>query len=176
MVRLVPPIYVKSFVKRQKNDAADAEAIVEAASRPMRFVAVKSEAPQARAMLFRTRDLLVRQRTQLINALRGHLAEHGVVAARGPAHVKRLADAIANDDSCLLIAVRELGELLLEQIAARDLDKRLRDAAGRGGATKRLQTMPGVGPVTAVAVETFAPPMEVFRRGRDFAAWLGGSD
>ena len=179
MVRLIPPIYVKPFVKRQKNDTADAEAIVEAASRPtMRFVAVKSEAQQARAMLFRTRDLFVRQRTQLINALRGHLAEHGVVAAHGPAHVKRLADAIANDDSCLPIAVRELGELLLEQIAAldektRDLDKRLRDAAGRDGATKRLQTMPGVGPVTAVAVETFAPPMEVFRRGRDFAAWLG---
>src|SRR5277367_2224968 len=178
-VRLIPPAYVKPFVKRQKNDAADAEAIVEAASRPtMRFVAVKSEAQQARAMLFRTRDLLVRQRTQLINALRGHLAEHGVVAAQGPAHVKRLADAIANDDSCLPIAVRELGELLLEQIAAldektRDLDKRLRDAAGRDGAAKRLQTMPGVGPVTAVAVETFAPPMEVFRRGRDFAAWLG---
>ena len=83
MVRLIPPIYVKPFVKRQKNDAADAEAIVEAASRPtMRFVAVKSEAQQARAMLFRTRDLLVRQRTQLINALRGHLAEHGVVAAQ----------------------------------------------------------------------------------------------
>src|SRR6202041_3951752 len=85
---------------------------------------------------------------------------------------------IANDDSCLPIAVRELGELLLEQIAVldektRDLDKRLRDAAGRDGATKRLQTMRGVGPVTAVAVETFAPPMEVFHRGRDFAAWLG---
>lgn len=144
MVRLIPPIYVKPFVKRQKNDTADAEAIVEAASRPtMRFVAVKSEAQQARAMLFRTRDLFVRQRTQLINALRGHLAEHGVVAAHGPAHVKRLADAIANDDSCLPIAVRELGELLLEQIAVldektRDLDKRLRDAAGRDGATKRV--------------------------------------
>ena len=167
-MRLIPPIYVKPFVKRQKNDAADAEAIVEAAPRPtMRFVAVKSEGQQARAMLFRTRDLLVRQRTQLINALRGHLAEHGVVAAHGPAQVKRLADAIANNDSCLPIAVRELGELLLEQIAALDgktgdLDKRLRDAAGRDGSTKRLQTMPGVGPVTAVAVETFAPPMESF--------------
>src|SRR6204780_214991 len=178
-VRLIPPAYVKPFVKRQKNDTADAEAIAEAASRPtMRFVAVKTQEQQARAMLFRTRDLLVRQRTQLINALRGHLAEHGAVAAHGPAHVKRLADAIANDDSCLPIAVRELGELLLEQIAAldektRDLDKRLRDAAGRDGASKRLQTMPGVGPVTAVAVETFAPPMEGFRRGRDFAAWLG---
>ncbi len=82
-VRLIPPAYVKPFVKRQKNDAADAEAICEAASRPtMRFVAVKTE-EQARGMLFRTRDLLVRQRTQLINALRGHLAEHGVVAPQG---------------------------------------------------------------------------------------------
>jgi transposase len=84
-VRLIPPAYVKPFVKRQKNDTTDAEAIAEAASRPtMRFVAVKTEGQQARAMLFRTRDLLVRQRTQLINALRGHLSEHGVVAAQGP--------------------------------------------------------------------------------------------
>ena len=87
-VRLIPPVYVKPFVKRQKNDAADAEAIAEAASRPtMRFVAVKTEEQQARAMLFRTRDLLVRQRTQLINALRGHLAEFGVVAPQGPANL-----------------------------------------------------------------------------------------
>src|SRR3954470_7227685 len=95
-VRLVPPAYVKPFVKHQKNDAADAEAIAEAASRPtMRFVAVKSEAQQARAMVFRTRDLLIRQRTQLINALRGHLAEHGIVAPQGPANLKLLADAIS---------------------------------------------------------------------------------
>ena len=82
-VRLIPPAYVKPFVKRQKNDVADAKAITEAASRPtMRFVAVKTEAQQARAMMFRARDLLVRQRTQLSNALRGHLAEYGVVAAQ----------------------------------------------------------------------------------------------
>src|SRR5215472_17007789 len=94
-VCLSPPIYVKPFVKRQKNDAADAEAIAEAASRPtMRFVTVKNEAQQARAMLFRTRDLLVRQRTQLINALRGHLAEHGIVATQGPTNVKALAQAV----------------------------------------------------------------------------------
>jgi transposase len=81
-VRLIPPTYVKPYVKRQKNDTADAEAIAEAGSRPtMRFVAVKTEEQQARSMVFRTRDLLVRQRTQLINALPGHLAEHGVVAA-----------------------------------------------------------------------------------------------
>jgi transposase len=89
-VRLVPPLYVKPFVKRQKNDAADAEAIAEAASRPtMRFVAVKTQAQQARAMIFRTRDLLVRQRTQLINALRGHLAEHGIVGSAGNSQASR---------------------------------------------------------------------------------------
>lgn len=178
-VRLIPPVYVKPYVKRHKNDAADAEAIAEAASRPtMRFVAVKTEAQQARAMLFRTRDLLVRQRTQLINALRGHLAEYGVVAARGPAQVKRLADAIKDDAVALPEAVRELGRVHLEQIEAldartRDLDKRIRTAAGASETARRLQTMPGIGPVTAVAVETFAPAMASFRRGRDFAAWLG---
>src|SRR5881275_232819 len=94
-VRLIAPAYVKPFVKRQKNDAADAEAICEAASRPtMRFVAVKTEEQQARAMLFRTRDLLVRQRTQLINALRGHLSEHGMVVPQGPSHVKVIAKAV----------------------------------------------------------------------------------
>ena len=82
-MRLIPPAYVKPFVKRQKNDTSDAEAIAEAAARPtMQFVAVKTEEQQARSMIFRTRDLLVRQRTQLINALRGHLAEHGVIAPR----------------------------------------------------------------------------------------------
>jgi transposase len=87
VVRLIPPAYVKPFVKRQKNDAADAEAICEAAQRPtMRFVAVKSETAQANAVVFRARDLLVRQRTQAINALRGHLGEYGLVAAKGPSH------------------------------------------------------------------------------------------
>jgi len=178
-VRLIPPIYVKPFVKRQKNDAADAEAIAEAASRPtMRFVAVKTEEQQARAMLFRTRDLLVRQRTQLINAVRGHLAEHGVVAAQGPAHLKRLADAIGDEASLLPVMVQELGKLFLQQIDALgtkigELDKKLRAVAGQAETTRRLQTMPGVGPITAVAVETFAPAMETFHRGRDFAAWLG---
>ena len=104
-VRLVPPIYVKPFVKRQKNDMADAEAIVEAAQRPtMRFVAVKTAEQQARGMLFRTRDLLVRQRTQTINALRGHLAEFGVVAPQGPAHITRLAQAL--EDPTVALANR----------------------------------------------------------------------
>ena len=117
-MKLVPPIYVKPFVKRQKNDATDAEATSEAAQRPtMRFVAVKTEEQQARGMLFRTRGLLVRQRTQTINALRGHLAEFGVVAPQGPARVGRLASALDDPDSGLPDQVRELGCLLLEQIA-----------------------------------------------------------
>ena len=178
-VRLVPPAYVKPFVKRHKNDAADAEAIVEAASRPtMRFVAVKTEAQQARAMIFRTRDLLVRQRTQLINALRGNLAEHGLVAAQGPANVKALVDAIDDMEGSLSPIVRDLGHLYLEQIELlsekiSETEKVLRREAARGDTTARLQTMPGIGPITALAIEAFAPPLETFKRGRDFAAWLG---
>lgn len=119
-VRLVPPIYVKPFVKRQKNDAADAEAIVEAASRPtMRFVAVKSEKQQARAMIFRTRDLLVRQRTQLINALRGHLSEHKIVVAQGAANAKRLAEAMEQRVGSLQPLVRVPGISWLERMLAR---------------------------------------------------------
>lgn len=112
-VRLIPPAYVKPFVKRQKNHMADAEAIAEAASRPtMRFVAVKSEAQQAAAMAYRNRDLLVRQRTQTINALRAHLAEQGIVAPTGPAHVGRLATIIDGDDGMLPAAVRDLARCL----------------------------------------------------------------
>ncbi|HIP23486.1 MAG TPA: IS110 family transposase [Rhodobacteraceae bacterium] len=94
-VRLVPPVYAKQYVKRHKNDAADAEAIAEAASRPtMRFVTVKSQTQQTQAMAYRTRDMLVRQRTQLVNALRGHLTEFGVVAPQGIAQIKKLAAAV----------------------------------------------------------------------------------
>ena len=179
-VRLVPPVYVKPFVRRQKNDAADAEAIAEAASRPsMRFVAVKTEEQQAQAMLFRTRDLLVRQRTQLVNALRGHLAEHGVVAPQGLVNVKRLAAAIdGSTDDTLPSLVRELGQRYLDVITRLDgeiaeLEKRLRRLTRDNEASARLQTMPGIGHVTAAAIEAFAPPMATFKRGRDFAAWLG---
>jgi len=178
-VRLIPPVYVKPFVKRQKNDVADAEAIVEAALRPtMRFVSVKTEDQQARAMLFRTRQMFVGQRTQMINALRGHLAEHGLVAARGPAHLKALAHAIADTDTTLLPEVRELGRMYLEQIEGlnarvAELDAKMRCAAQKADSVRRAQTMPGVGPVTALAIETFAPDLATFKRGRDFAAWLG---
>jgi transposase len=178
-VRLIPPIYVKPFVKRQKNDAADAEAICEAAGRPtMRFVVVKTEEQQARAMLFRTRDLLVRQRTQLINALRGHLAEYGIVAPQGPANVKELEQAVEEEKASLPLLVVELSRVFLEQIDELSkkigkLEKATVQEAARGVTSRRLLTMPGVGPITAMAIETFAPPMAVFKRGRDFAAWLG---
>lgn len=158
---------------------ADAEAIVEAPLRPtMRFVAVKTETQQARAMLFRTRQMFVGQRNQMINALRGHLAEHGLVAARGPAHLKRRADAIADYDSVLPKEVRELGQMYLEQIdglTARvaDLDEKMKRAAKEADLARRAQTMPGIDPVTALAIETFAPDLATFRCGRDFAAWLG---
>ncbi len=137
----------------------------------MNFVAVKTAEQQGRGMLFRTRDLLVRQRTQTINALRGHLAEFGVVAAQGPAHVDRLAPALEDPDSDLPDAVRELGSLLLEQIA--DLEKKIHASARQDADARRLMSVPGIGPITAMAIQAFAPPMEGFRRGRDFAAWLG---
>ena len=178
-VRLIPPAYVKPFVKRQKNDMADAEAIAEAASRPtMRFVAVKSEAQQAAAMAYRTRDLLVRQRTQTINALRAHLAEQGIVAPAGPAHVGRLAAIIDGDEDVLPAAVRDLARLLLDQIAGlaekiAGLDAELRKRVTTDDTARRLTTIPGVGAVTAAAITTFAPPMETFSKGRDFAAWVG---
>lgn len=144
----------------------------------MRFVVVKTEEQQARSMVFRTRDLLVRQRTQLINALRGHLAEHGVIAPQGPAHLKTLAGKIAAAEPPMPQLVRDVGRVYLEQIdrlssKIAELEKTLRREAQCGEDTRRLQTMPGIGPITAMAVEAFAPPMTTFKRGRDFAAWLG---
>ena len=178
-VRLIPPIYVKPFVKRHKNDAADAAAITEAAQRPtMHLVAVKTEAQQAQGMLFRTRDLLVRQRTQSINALRGHLAEFGVVAPQGTAQVRRLARVLEDPNAAMAEPVLELGRLLLEHIDELDekidgLDRKLHACARQDEETARLMTIPGVGPITALALQAFAPPMESFRRGRDFSAWIG---
>ena len=115
--KLVPPIYVKPLVKHQENDSADPEAICDAAQGPtMRFVTVTSEEQQATGMLFRTRDLLVRQRTQTINALRGHLAEFGVIAPQGPAQVTRLAGALEEVGPGLPELVRKLDLVLLKQI------------------------------------------------------------
>jgi transposase len=178
-VRLIPPAYVKPFVKRQKNDAADAEAICEAAQRPtMRFVAVKSEAKQAAAVIFRTRDLLVGQRTQIINALRGHLAEYGVIAPQGPSHVARLVAQIENPASGIPDAARsclarlvEMLRRLQDEVTA--LDRDITARAKTDDVARRLMTVPGIGPLIATAIEALAPPPETFRSGRDFAAWIG---
>jgi transposase len=178
-VRLIPPIYVKPFVKRHKNDAADAEAVTEAAMRPtMRTVAVKTVDQQARAMLFRTRELLVGQRTQLVNALRGHLGEHGIIIAKGISKLPRLVAIIADDKVPLPELVRVMCNVYLDQIVSINekldaIESRIASEAKQSSAAHRLRKMPGIGPVCALAVTTFAPAMESFRRGRDFAAWLG---
>lgn len=178
-VRLVPAAYVKPFVKRQKNDRADAEAIAEAALRPtMRFVAVKSAETQGRAVAFRTHQCMVRQRTQLINALRGHLAEFGLVAPKGPASLKLLENALADENSDLPEPVRHMGSIYVEQIARlTEVIDRLSDELESSSKTdeqlRRLCTIPGIGPVTAGAVAAFAPDLDTFDSGRNFAAWLG---
>lgn len=179
-VRLVPPIYVKPFVKRSKNDAADAEAIVEAAQRPtMRFVAVKSEARQASSMIFKTRDLLVRQRTAQINSLRGHLAEFGLVAGKGITQVGKLEKMVNDQDEVLMPdEVRQFCRVLLDVIDDFDgriaaLNCEIRSRARQDELAKRLMTIPGIGPVTAIALSVLTPPAQTFKRGRDLAAWMG---
>jgi transposase len=180
-VRLIPPAYVKPFVKRQKNDAIDAEAICEAAQRPnMRFVAVKSEQQQAAGLVFRTRDLLVRQRTQLINAVRGHLAEYGWIAPQGPSHVAELAHLIDEERmvSSLPAAAHAMFRLMLDLLASLNeriavLDKEIARRAHEDEVSRRLMTIPGIGPISATAIAALAPPVETFAKGRDFAAWLG---
>jgi transposase len=179
-VRLIAPAYVKPFVKRHKNDAADAEAICEAAQRPtMRFVPVKSEAQQASAMVFRTRDLLVRQRTQTINAIRGHMAEYGWVAPKGPSWMAALGSLIDEElGASLPPAARKMILVMLGMLDELDcrivqLDKEIAQRARDDEVARRLMTIPGIGPIAATAIAALAPAAETFKRGRDFAAWLG---
>ena len=178
-VRLIPPAYVKPFVKRQKNDAADAEAICEAAQRPgMRFVAVKDEARQANAVVFRARDLLVRQRTQCINALRGHLAEYGHVVPQGPAHVDGLVALVEDPKSTVPEGARGILQVLTRTLEALgkqldELDAEIGRRAKDDPVARRLMTVPGIGPIAATAIAALVPAPEGFRAGRDFAAWLG---
>ena len=172
-------MYVKPFVKRQKNDRADAEAIAEAALRPtMRFVAVKSAVTQGRAVAFRTHQCLVRQRTQLINALRGHLAEFGLVAPKGPASLKVLEHVLEDQAIDLPGPAREMGAIYVKQITRLTegvgrLAEEIEAASRTDTQLRRLCTIPGVGPVTAGAVAAFAPDLDTFDSGRNFAAWLG---
>ena len=178
-VRLIPPAYVKPFVKRQKNDAADAEAICEAALRPtMRFVPVKSEETQGAAMVFRIRELLIRQRTQAINALRGHLTEFGQVVPQGAANASKLIAIVEAQESGLpaeaIPTLKTLIAALVHMEAEiKELDTEIARRAKENEVARRLMTVPGIGPLIATAIATLAPPPETFRKARDFAAWLG---
>jgi transposase len=178
-VRLMPPVYVKPYVKRGKTDAADAEAICEAVTRPtMRFVPAKTEAQQASLVELKVRDMLVRQRTQTINALRSHLAEYGIVAAQGRKVSELIAVVRDGDDARLPGLAREaLDELVgqleaLEQRIAR-LDSRMVRHARENEVARRLASIPGIGAIGATALATLVPDPHGFASARHFAAWLG---
>jgi transposase len=179
-VRLMPPQYVRAYVKTNKHDAADAEACCEAVQRPgMRFVPVKNEQQQSLLMLHRIRDRLIAERTGTINAIRGHMAEFGLVAARRDAGLKALITIISDgDDTRLPALARELLVLQVEhlrQIEARiaALDGRLVRQARDDEACKRLTEAPGIGPVIATAMVATVGNARLFATGRSFAAWLG---
>ena len=177
-VRLIPPQYVKPFVKRGKSDRADAQAICEAAGRPdMRFVAVKPADKQAEAMVITVRDQLVGQRTALINALRGHAAEFGVVAAKGAAHAGPLLVEASRPQAGVPQAAQEMLAVLGAQVASLDaqikaLDTRLHAQFKASEPCRRLAKIPGVGELTALAMTLTVDPKQ-FESGRHFAAWLG---
>ena len=179
-VRLMPPVYVKPYVKRGKCDATDAAAICEAVTRPtMRFVEIKTPEQQAILALHRTRDLVVRQRTQTINMLRGQLAEFGIVFAQGVGHATRFARRTLDGDRPDLpevagMVIAELCEQLIflhGKIAG--YTRALTRAARRQERVALLQTIPGVGPITASAIVATVGSGEQFDNGRAFAAWLG---
>ena len=179
-VRLLPPAYVTPYVKRGKNDAVDAAAICEAVGRPsMRFVPVKSRAQQGALVPHRTRDLLVRQRTMLINSLRSLLAEFGVVAPRGRGRLGELvAQLEAAEEEHIPSSARAMLLDLVEAIEALDAriaraEKAIVAAARADATARRLMTVPGVGPITASAIVATLGDASRFRNGRHFAAWLG---
>jgi transposase len=176
----MPAKDVKAYVKRNKNDAADAAAICEAVRRPtMRFVPVKSAEQQGQLMQHRARDLLMRQRTQVINALRAHLAELGITAAQGREGIRDLLAIIADDgDARLPIEARTSLIVLAAQLQALQtligsIEKRILARHRSSEASKRLQTIPGVGILGASAIATIVIDPKAFRSGRDFAAWVG---
>ena len=179
-VRLMPPQYVKAYVKRQKNDRADAEAICEAVQRPsMRFVAVKTEEQQSTLAIHRVRETLVSQKTQLINALRAHLAEFGIVAPQGVGKVSQLTAVLADlEDTRVPGLARRVLQGLVDQLRdterrVEDLDTRLAEQARENKVCQRLMTVPGIGPITATALAATLGDATVFESGRHLAAWLG---
>jgi len=179
-VRLMPPSYVKAYLKRSKNDANDAEAICEAVTRPsMRFVALKTKEQQAALMLHRTRQLLVRQRTMLSNAMRGHLAELGIVSAKGRNGTGELLRIISDStDSRLSPVARGILEVLARQYSAIGTEI---DSIQKGilawhrscEASRRLEEIPGIGPIVATALVAEIGDWKAFGSGRDLAAWIG---
>jgi len=176
-VRLMPPAYVKAYVKRNKTDAADAEAIAEALTRPtMRFVPVKSVDQQSMLMLHRVRELLVRQRTMLATALRAHLAEFGIIAPQGIHRIEKLAAQV--HDPAVPPPARDALKLLVAQLASTwrqidEIEKKLVALHRTEAVSRRLASIPGVGPITAMAIASTVPDPTMFRSGREFAAWLG---
>ena len=179
-VRLMPPAYVKPYVKRQKNDAADAEAICEAVTRPsMRFVEVKTPEQQSALVLHRTRQVLIRQRTQITNATRGHMGEFGLVAPLGRRGLQTLIEIIGNEADqripeaargCLAMLLAQL-ELVNAQIL--ETDRQIIASARATETGRRLMGIPGVGPLLASALVTTIPDPHAFRSGRNLAAWIG---
>jgi transposase len=179
-VRLMPPAYVKPYVKRHKNDANDAEAICEAVSRPnMRFVETKTPEQQSCLTLHRTRHLLMRQQTSVINAIRAHLAEFGIIAPVGRNGVEQLLGVVADSNDKRLpevarACVAALGaqlQMLKAQIL--EFDRMIRAWYRSSEASKRLDEIPGVGPVLATALVASVADPKAFRSGRDFSAWIG---
>ena len=180
-VRLMPASYVKAYVRRQKNDAADAAAICEAVKRPsMRFVPVKTAEQQAALMLHRSRDLLVRQRTQLINALRAHLAEIGLVAATGVDGLKSLLAIVgkAGESGELPSPMRQALQALVDQLVALQeqigtLERGIHAQHRASEASQRLETIPGIGVIGATAIAATITDPSAFKSGRELAAWIG---
>lgn len=176
-VRLIPPQYVKPFVKRSKNDRIDAEAISEAAQRrSMRFVPVKSAEAQAEAMVLSVRTLLVKQQTQLVNALRGHADEFGVIAAKGTSQVEGLLERVAADPAVPAAAQAMLAELgaAIADVSGRIgvLDRKLAKLHQTNPVSQQLAEVPGIGPVSALTLALTVDARH-FQSGRHFAAWLG---
>jgi transposase len=176
----MPPAYVKAYVKRNKTDAADAEAICEAVSRPtMRFVPIKTPDEQAACMVLRTRELFVRQRSQTANAMRAHMAELGIIAATGMTSIAKLILILRDlEDTRLPIAARAALLDMAEQIETltariEKLDTRIVTAVKADETARRLTSIPGVGPIIAATVRATIQDPAAFRTGRDLAAWIG---
>jgi transposase len=177
--RLMPPAYVKAYLRRQKNDAADAAAICEAVARPsMRFVPIRSVGNQAVLMHHKIRELLVSQRTQLLNALRGHLAEIGIIAPQGPKGACTLITAIIEGDDAIPRCVRDAQTPMLRQLRLLDeeiarSDRAMMTLARADRTAGRLMSIPGIGPVTASAIAASVQDVGLFSGPRQFAAFLG---